>query len=157
MTPRHETLHIEAGGAAAPALSPGLVMAALARGAGVRAEDIGLMLPDGRGALQVEIASARAARIATPLHLPAFFAGSPLLMTLRREDDAPEDSLTEVLVAWDDGGGPPAPGAFATALAVALRGTAGAESLGAAFFGAGWGRLTLPATLATSPPLPPYL
>jgi len=157
MIATHETLILEAGDATAQTLSPGGVLRALAVGAGLRAEDIGALMPAGRGAIAVEVTTTRAMRLATPLTLPARVDGQSLLLTLRREDDVPLDSLTEVLVRWEDGGPPPAPGALATALAVALRGNAGGESIGAAFFGGDWGRITLPASLATSPRFPETL
>ena len=157
MITTHETLVLEAGGPAADALTPGRVLRALALGAGVHAEEVGTILPLVRGSALVEVAVTRAARLATPLPIQVEEAGARTLMTLRREDDPPEDALSELAVHWDDGGPPPAPGAFAAALAVALRGAAGAESLGAAFFGDGWGRLALPASLATSTRLPAAL
>ena len=157
MIATHELLVLEAGGPAAGALTPGAVLRALALGAGIRAEEVATILPLGRGSAQVEIAVSRAARLATPLPIPIDDGRTRVLMTLRREDDPPEDALSEVAVYWTDGGPPPAPGALATALSDALRGAAGAESLGAAFFGDGWGRLALPASLTTSPRLPATL
>jgi len=153
----HEPLVLEAGGPAASALTPGAVLRALALGANIRAEEVAAILPLKRGSALVEIAVSRAARLATPLPIPVDDGGSRVLMTLRREDDPPTDGRDEVAIHWSDGGPPPSPGAFSAALAEALGGAAGGESLGACFFGADWGRLGLPASLLASPRFPTTL
>lgn len=122
----HETLLVEATGAAAGALDPGAIQAALALGAGIRSDEIGLCLPAGRGRAHVEITLARAQTLATPRMLPA----GETVLTLRRDGDPQAELPCPVEVRAADGGPAARPGALASALAAASDGVVGAESLG---------------------------
>lgn len=169
MTPSYETLILDAGPSAQAALTPGAIQRALCFAAQLRSEDLGPMAPIARGKVAVEVAATRASRVPTPLPLqlldergalstrPSLEPRRPVLVTLRRDDDPPFDEVGAVTVRWSDGGPPPSPGALSAALAGVLAGAAGAESVGVAFFGDGFGQLSLPASLATSRRLPTSL
>ncbi|MCC6621780.1 MAG: hypothetical protein IT385_11030 [Deltaproteobacteria bacterium] len=161
-----ETFEVEAGGPSSGLLLPGRVLRALAQGAEVPAEDVGVMLPGKRGSVLVEIARHHAARLATPRSLPSLEGESvPAVFVLRRPDDEPDpDARRELLVSWDDDGAAPSPGALAAALADATGGAA--DELGFGLAGARYVRVQvplglvlrgLPATLTLSEPTPRVL
>lgn len=138
-----ETFEVEAGGPSSGLLLPGRVLRALALGAEVPSEDVGVMLPGRRGAVRVEIARHRAAAIATPRSLPSLEGDKPAVFVLRRPDDEPDpDERRELLVTWEDDGPAPAPGALAAALAEAT-GSA-ADELGFGLAGARFVRVQVP-------------
>lgn len=145
-----EELILEAPGALEGAPSPGLVQRALAEGAGIRADEVGIASPTGRGRVLVEVAAARARRIATPRHLVLQDA----TMVLRRADDPPEEAHLHLEFTWTDCGPPPPPGALAVALSEATGGWLGAEHLGYGISGPGWLRLTAPDRLLIAERLP---
>jgi hypothetical protein len=147
-----ETFVVEAGGPSAGLLVPGRVLRALALGAEVPAEDVGTMTPGRRGEVVVEITRHRALSLSTPRRLPSLEGERPALFVLRRPDDEPDADLArELLVSWDDGGQPPAPGALATALAEATG--CHAEDLGFGLAAASYARVQVPlfVTLAGVP------
>jgi hypothetical protein len=145
--PGFETLLIEAPGPGAGLLAPGRIQRALALGAGVRSEEIGLLFPVGRGLVAVDISVQRAAALATPRYLPFTEDASPALLVLRREDDPEEEGTVWLRLTWPVGDGkalPPSPGALSAALAHATKGAVGAETVGASFGGLGWMRVEVP-------------
>ncbi|MEZ4265605.1 MAG: hypothetical protein R3F39_04440 [Myxococcota bacterium] len=148
MTPAgFETLLVEAPGPGAGLLAPGRIQRALALGAGIRAEEIGLMMPRGRGQVAVDISVQRAAGLATPRYLPFTDDASPALLMLRRDDDPEEEGSFWLRLTWpvgEAGSRPPTPGALSSALAEATRGAVGAETVGASFGGVGWMRIEVP-------------
>jgi len=138
---RFETFELEAGGGSAGLLTPGRVLRALARGAGIPSEDVGLIEALRLGTAAVEVARSRALHLATPCYLPTDEAGRPALMVLRRKDDLPDEGRAELLLTTAEG--PlPRPGEAALALADALG--IGAEELGFGLEGAGFLRISVP-------------
>lgn len=146
-TPGFETMFIEAPGPGAGLLAPGRIQRALALGAGVRSEELGALVPIGRGRVAVDITVQRAATLATPRYLPFTEDASPALLVLRRHDDPEEEGSVWLRLTWPIGDGkalPPSPGAVSAALAQATKGAVGAETVGASFGGLGWMRLEVP-------------
>ena len=154
MVPTYEVLVVEAAGPDAGLLGPGCILEALALGAGLKAEEVGVMAPLRRGPVAVEVAVERARNIATPRVLAFDDGGGPAAFVLRREDDPPEEGWFEVLARWTDGGPAPSPGALGAALSLATGGLVGAECLGAAFAGPSWVRLSMPDRLLLGDKLP---
>ncbi|MFT7581167.1 MAG: hypothetical protein ACI9MR_002841 [Myxococcota bacterium] len=124
---RFETLILETGVTSAALATPGSVLQALALGAGLRANDVGMMHPVSRGRVNVEITSVRAWSIPTPVALPVGDA----VFNLRRDTDLPLAAPTRLQLGW--AGAAPTPGALAAALSQATEGQLGAEELGAGF------------------------
>ena len=154
MSHAYETLFVEAGGPASGLLLPGRVQRALADGAGIRAEDVGLIRPLERGRVEVEVATHRAHRIATPLALPMDEGGRPALLILRRPHDAPGEADTHVILPWTHGDGAPSPGCVSAAIAKAMGGELGQEEVGAGLAGPNWLRLALPERILVRLELP---
>ncbi len=145
--PGFETLLIEAPGPGAGLLAPGRIQRALALGAGVRSEEIGALVPVGRGRVAVDVSVQRAATLATPRYLPFTEDASPALLVLRRHDDPEDEGSVWLSLTWPVGDGkalPPSPGAVSAALAHATHGAVGAETVGASFGGQGWLRVEVP-------------
>lgn len=137
----YELLELDAGGASAGAMTPGRVLRALALGANIPAEQVGLIEPAGPGRVTVEIDRLRAAHLTTPRLLPCDDGGLRAVFVLRREDDLPDEGRFEVLIEAPSGAPAPSPGAVARALApLGLH----AEDLGFGLDGAGFVRLSLP-------------
>lgn len=157
MTGPRETLWIEVPGPSAGLLRPGLVQYALFRGAGISADEVGLLRPEGRERVAVELAARRAGRLATPRTLVVRTASGPITLRLRRETDPPEEELAELLVSWEDGGPAPRPGSLGVALAGALEAPLGTEELGWGFAGPGWLRVRVPERVLGDPGLPATL
>ncbi|MCB9729181.1 MAG: hypothetical protein H6744_18955 [Deltaproteobacteria bacterium] len=143
-TPGFETLLVEAPGAGAGLLAPGSILRALALGAGVRAEEVGLLIPVGRGRVAVDVGVQRAAGLSTPRLLPFTEGASPALLVLRREDDPAEEDRVWLELRWPAGTPRPGPGALGAALSAATGGSIGAEAIGASFCGDGWMQLEVP-------------
>lgn len=144
MSGPRETLIVETSGAAAGALTPGLVQRMLGVAAGVAAEEIGAMSPLGRGRVAVDIDVLRSERLATPRPLAVLSSSQGPLLTLRRDSDPPAEQLADVQVTWRAPSAAPGVGALGRALSLASDGALGAEDLGAAFVGANWMTLRLP-------------
>lgn len=149
MTPaKFETFEVEAGGGSAGLLTPGRILKALARGAGLASEEIGTIEAGKLGTAFVEIAAHRALQLATPRFLPTEEGGKPALFVLRRPDDLSDDGRAELLVSSDDGD-LPGPGEAAIALADVLG--IGQEELGFGLQGAGFVRVSVPLGALTGP------
>ncbi len=149
MSASFESFEIEAGGGSAGLLTPGRVLRALARGAGVPSEDVGVIEAASLGTATVEIALSRALQLATPRFLPTDEGGKPALFVLRRPDDVPDEGRAELLLSDEAEGDLPAPGAVAIALADALG--IGQEELGFGLQGAGFLRVSVPLSALVGP------
>jgi hypothetical protein len=136
-----ETFEVEAGGDSAGLLTPGGILRALARGADIRGEDVGVIEAGRHGVALVEIATTRAMVLGTPRLLPSEEGGRPALFVLRRPDDLPDEGRAELLLTSDEGLAP-APGEAALALADALG--IFAEDLGFGLEGHGFLRVSVP-------------
>lgn len=146
----YQTFEVEAGGSSAGLLTPGRILRALARGAAIPSEDVGVVAATRHGVAEVEIATARALYLTTPRYLPTDEAGRPALFVLRRPDDLPDEGRAElVLSAEADDDALPKPGEVAIAFADALG--IGAEDLGFALEGAGFLRVSVPLEALTGP------
>jgi|GEM_PF-2514381 len=145
---RYETFEVEAGGGAAGLLTPGRILKALARGAGIPSEDIGTIEAGKLGTVYVEIATTRALQLATPRFLPTEEGGKPALFVLRRSDDLVDEGRAELLISSDEGA-LPGPGEAAIALADVLG--IGQEELGFGLQGAGFLRVSVPLGSLTGP------
>jgi hypothetical protein len=153
MTTGFETFEVEAGHASAGLLTPGRVLGALARGAGISSEEVGMVEIARHGTAAVEIARGRAVTMSTPQLLPCEEGGRPALFVLRRPDDPPEAGRAELLLSVEEGE-PPRPGEAALALADALG--IGQEELGFGLQGAGFLRVSVPLGVVANP-LPSHL
>lgn len=144
-----ERFEVEAGGGSAGLLTPGRILGALARGAGIPSEDVGVVEDLRHGVAVVEIAVGRAAGLATPRFLPTDEGGKPALFVLRRADDQPDEGRAELLLSSEGDGALPKPGEAALALADALG--IGQEELGFGLQGAGFVRVSVPLAVLTGP------
>lgn len=149
MSAGFERFEIEVGGGSTGLLTPGRVIAALACGAGITAEEIGIVEPLRHGVATVEIALGRAARIGTPRLLPSEEGGRPALFLLRRPDDLPEEGRAELLLSIEGGGEAPRPGEVALALADALG--IGQEEIGFGLRGSDFVRVSVPLGVCAGP------
>jgi len=142
-----ELFWVESGGGSAGLLTPGRVLGALARGAGIASEDVGAVEDLRHGVASVEVAVGRAAGLATPRFLPTEEGGQPALFVLRRPDDQGDEARAELLLSIEGEGALPKPGEAALALADALG--IGQEELGFGLQGAGFLRVSVPLAVLT--------
>jgi len=144
----YETFTLSAGRSSDGLLSPGLIMNALALGAAVPSEDVGLITPMGPGRASVELARSSAARLGTPRFLPCATPNAKALFLLEREDDLPDENRFDILVHCK--GKRPLPGKVSNALSERLE--LGSEELGFGLEGSDYLRVSLPLRAARDLP-----